>query len=236
MNKNSCAILQPHYIPWIGYFSMISRVEKFIFLDDVQYIKREWKNRNKIRKHSSSSSAKWLSVPITKSTKDNMIKDVKISYEFDWITEHLNSVQETYKKTKYFDEVFGIFKKILLAKETFLSDLNIKFIKEICKYLNIKSEFILSSELSTQGKKDYKLLNICKKVNSNFLLANNSTLKYLKTDIFSENNIIVEPQNYNHPNYEQFFDKKPVVWISNLSVLDLLFNYGAGSKTVILRG
>ena len=79
-------------------------------------------------------------------------------------------------------------------------------------------------------------MNICKKVNSNFLLANNSTLKYLKTDIFSENNIIVEPQNYNHPNYEQFFDKKPVVWISNLSVLDLLFNYGAGSKTVILSG
>jgi len=236
MNKNSCAILQPHYIPWIGYFSMISRVEKFIFLDNVQYIKREWKNRNKIRKHSTSNSAKWLSVPVTKATKSNLIKEVKISYEFDWVTEHLNSVKETYKKTKYFDEVFGIFEKIISDKEIFLSELNIKFIKEICKYVNIKSDFILSSELLAQGKKDYKLLDICKKVNSSFYLANNSTLEYLKTDIFSKNNIIVEPQNYNHPTYEQFFDNKQVVWVGNLSVLDLLFNYGSGSKTIILSG
>ena len=58
------AILQPHYLPWLGYFSLIEIVDEFIFLDDVQFIKREWKNRNKIRKDFNSSETKWLSIPI----------------------------------------------------------------------------------------------------------------------------------------------------------------------------
>ena len=69
MFKKTCSILQPHYLPWIGYFDLIKRSDVFVFLDDVQYIKREWKNRNKIRKNPKSEEVKWLSVPIDKKSQ-----------------------------------------------------------------------------------------------------------------------------------------------------------------------
>ena len=233
--KKICAILQPHYLPWIGYFEMISRVEKFIFLDDVKYIKREWKNRNKIRKDKFSKEFKWLSVPVTKDTKESLIKNVKISYDFDWVKNHLNSLKETYHKTKYFDEIYYLIEKNLMTKNNFLCKLNLNLIKSICGYLNINTKFLLSSELNTFGKKSDKLLNICKKSKSNYFLANDATLKYLNKKIFIDNNIKIEMQNYIHPKYSQFFGQKKLYWITNLSIVDLLFNHGEESKKIILN-
>ena len=99
------AILQPHYLPWVGYFNLIKRVDEFIFLDDVQFIKREWKNRNRIRKDFNSDHSKWLSIPINgedQKGKKNLT-ETRICFKKNWIDEHLNSIKQVYNHTPYFD-------------------------------------------------------------------------------------------------------------------------------------
>ena len=104
--KLSCAILQPHYLPWMGYFEMIDRVDRFVIYDDVQFIQREWKNRNRIRKDPISSAYKWISVPVTRSSKRNTsIKDVEIAYPDTWFDNHINAIKTTYYKCPFYEEV-----------------------------------------------------------------------------------------------------------------------------------
>ena len=113
MKNKNCAIVQPHYLPWIGYFELIRNVDIFVILDDVQYVKREWKNRNKIRKSPSSSEYKWISVPIKNEKKNLKINEVSIYDENnDWRNFHKDSISFVYGKApnfnEYKDEIFNI--------------------------------------------------------------------------------------------------------------------------------
>ncbi len=102
MNR-TCSIIQPHYIPYMGYFDLFQRSDKIIILDDVQFVKREWKNRNKIRKGSNIDELKWLSVPVDKKDQKKNITDIKISKENNnWRNYHINSIIFTYMKTPFF--------------------------------------------------------------------------------------------------------------------------------------
>ena len=137
MKSKSCAIVQPHYLPWLGYFELIKSVDIFVILDDVQYVKREWKNRNKIRKSPTSNEFKWLSVPIKKEKINQNINEVNIFDENqEWRKFHIDSLKYVYGKTqnflKYKDEIFSIIenKKILT-----LFDLNLSLIKKICEII-----------------------------------------------------------------------------------------------------
>ena len=132
------AILQPHYIPWLGYFSLIEVVDEFIFLDDVQFIKREWKNRNKIRKDYNSSETKWLSIPILGSDikEKKNINNTQIEKNYNWKTSHLNSIKQVYAKSPFFETFFPFLEKIILNNnKTKLSEFNIELIKKICDNL-----------------------------------------------------------------------------------------------------
>ena len=118
-SPKSVAICQPHYLPWIGYFEMIDRVDSYVFLDDVQFIKREWKNRNKIRKSPDSLETKWLSVPIEKQSQNTSIMETKVSAHDDWKTNHLNAISNVYSKSPFFEEVFPRFEEFLLLEHDY---------------------------------------------------------------------------------------------------------------------
>ncbi len=222
----NCAILQPHYFPWLGYFSMINNVNIFVIFDDVKYIKREWKNRNKIRKNSFSDEFKWISVPIKKKSQDSLIYNTEIDYSINWQTNHLNSLESTYNKTRYFNLYISDISKIISKKHKYLADLNIEIINFFCNIYKIKTKILRSSEIQNSGKKDQKLLSICKELKVNEYIANNLSKNYIDIDIFKKSNIEIKFQNFSHPEYNQKFGDKNLKWISNLSILDYLFNCG----------
>lgn len=229
------AIMQPTYLPWIGYFDLIDQVDQFVFLDDVQLVKRSWQVRNRIK---TPQGALFLSVPIKKKKhrNDTLIKDTEINYDEYWTNKHLKSLEHYYKKTIYFDEVFHLVKVLLLKKYKYLANLNIDFIQNICVKLKMENCFLKSSELEEiKGNKDKRLTEICIKIGAKEYLSPQGSAIYIEKlrpgGEFPENNIKLFYHNYEHPVYKQLYGN----FKSKLCILDLLFNYGFQNALEIIR-
>ncbi|GBU24693.1 hypothetical protein R83H12_01327 [Fibrobacteria bacterium R8-3-H12] len=217
------AILQSNYIPWKGYFDIISQVDEFIFYDDVQYTNRDWRNRNKIK---TPDGLLWLSVPVGQS-KNRLICDVKIE-DNDWQKKHWQSILQFYKKAPFFNEYKSFFEHFYL-NETHrnLSDMNIGLIKKICpEILNIKTIFKDSREFGLQGKKEIRLLELLSKIGATHYLSGLSAKDYICEQHFKDKNIKLEWMDYSgYPEYKQLFGK----FEHAVSILDLIFNVGSDS-------
>lgn len=232
----TCAICQPHYLPWIGYFEMINRVDTFVLLDDVQFIKREWKNRNRVRSGPATEDTRWLTVPTVKEDAMKTIAEVRISGHSDWVRDHLNAIQHAYRKAPFFDLWFEkISTKLNEFRSTTIGTLNIGLIQWLCEELGIKTELVLSSSLDVSGKKEQKLINICKKIGATAYLANNATATYTGDKDFGPNDIAFTTQDYNHPHYDQYNKGKKIPFISHLSIIDFLVNQGTAKKDIIFN-
>ena len=220
------SIMQPTYLPWVGYFSMIEKVDLFVFLDDVQLDKRSWQQRNKILLNSKET---YLTVPInTKKKFSQNINCVEIDNSQKWSENHLKKIYYAYCKSLYFKEIYPKIEKIHKKNHIKLLDLNISFINEICDFLNIKTKKILSSEINIKEKKDKKLLKICKQLGASEYISPIGSKSYINEGkIFIDSNIKFSFFNYKNYSYNQFNSKK---FIPNLSIIDLLFNCGQDSK------
>lgn len=226
-------ITQPTYLPWIGYFSFLNKASEIVFLDDVQFSKRSWQQRNRIL---SNGESKYLTIPvISKGRREQMIKDVKI-YEKNFFRKHLMIIEHNYKKTEYFKEYFELLKSLNSQIENleFLSEINILLIKEICMILNIKVKFSKSSSLNIQKKRSHKIVEICNLKLKKQLLSNEGTINYINHDkkIFEENDINVNFFKYDTIKYKQ----TSKIFIKELSILDLIFNEGPNSINIIKKG
>ena len=156
------AIMQPYLFPYIGYFQLIKAVEKFVFLDDVNFIKKGWINRNQIL---INNQAYLFTVPLQKTSQNILIKETKISYNEDWIEKLLKNLKNNYKKAPHFQTIFSLIENILYKKFNSISYLARQSIQEVSNYLEIKTDFKVSSEnyLDTINlKKEKRLIEICK--------------------------------------------------------------------------
>jgi len=219
------AILQSNYIPWKGVFDMINRVDKFVFLEDVQYTEHDWRNRNKIL---TPNGPIWITVPVKNSKRrGQLICEAEIQSKFNWQRKHHNAITINYSKAPYFKEFKWIIDEIYLNNEwKMLSDLNIFCTKLIAKVLGIKTDFINSCDLSTTGIKDDRIINICGKCGADEYLSGPSAKNYIVSEKFSDNNIRLEYMEYEYSEYKQVY--KP--FVHGVSVLDLIFNLGEGAK------
>jgi hypothetical protein len=223
-------ILQPGYLPWLGFFDQLYQCDIFVFLDDVQYTKHDWRNRNRIK---IPEGILWLSIPVlTKGKLDQKISDARIDKKRLWQKKHLKRFESFYKKAKYFDEIIDLMYDIYHKEYTFLIDVDMDFILKVHRYLSIKTEILFSSEIQITGIKDEKVLSICQYLNATHYLSGDAARDYLREDIFSSEGIIVEWQNYRHPYYDQLW-KKEQGFISHLSIIDLLFNHGTDSLEIL---
>ena len=221
------SIHQPTYLPWLGFFNKIISSEKFVFLDDVQYEKNGYQNRNKIRTHEGDI---WLTVPVkTKST--TLLKNVEIDYSFDWIKKHTKSIELNYSKTRFFNNYWEELKKIYNKKHRNLITLNIDIINFLINKLNIKTEIIFSSNLKIYEKGSDRILKICKELNADTYISGIGGKAYLNVDDFIKNKINLNFQNFNHPIYHQIFEP----FHSNMAVIDLLFNEGDNAEKIIKK-
>jgi len=215
------AILQSNYIPWKGYFDLINMVDEFILYDDMQYTKRDWRNRNKIQ---TPQGLKWLSIPVeVKGKYFQKINETKIS-EKDWGKKHWNTIKHTYSKAPYFKDYKDIFEELYLnGEKEYLSQINYKFIVAICNILEIRTKIRWSSEFKLIDGQTEKLLGICKDCNADVYISGPAAKDYFDEELAQKENIKVEWINYSgYEEYTQLNDP----FEHGVSILDLIFNEG----------
>lgn len=222
------AILQSNYLPWKGVFDMINSVDIFVFLEDVQYTKWDWRNRNKIL---TSNGPSWITVPIkSRNIRDKLIYQAEICDNYNWQRKHFKSFQINYSKALFYKEYKWIIEDIYLSRKwKNLSNLNIYTIKLISDVLGIKTKFINSLDLNSKGKKDDKAIDICKKLNADYFLSGPAARNYMDPRKFKDEKIILDYIKYEYPEYNQLH--KPFNHF--VTILDLIFNCGDKSPYYI---
>lgn len=223
-NKKRVAIVQSNYIPWRGYFDLLASVDEFIIFDDMQYTRRDWRNRNKIK---TSQGLQWLTIPVeVKGKFTQKIKETKISNP-NWGADHWKAIECNYSRATYFSLFENEIKKLLLgSEEKFLADINRTFIKWVCHYLGIKTKISNSSEYEIVEGKTERLLSLCQQSNAHEYVSGPAAKSYLNVDLFQQAGISVSWFDYSgYGPYPQLWgDFEPEV-----SILDLIFNCGPSS-------
>jgi len=223
------SIHQPQYLPWLGYFDKIERSDAFVFLDNVQFKKNEWQNRNKVK---TDQRWQWLTIPVIHKFGQK-INEVKINNTVRWGKKHLTALLNHYSKAPFFKEYFGFFEQTYAQQWLYLVDVNIHIIRFLAKALNISNtEFILSSKHESREEPTERLIDLCKLVGGDVYLSGKDGAKYLDLDAFEKEGIQVIFQDYAHPQYPQLYGN----FEPYLSVIDLLFNCGPESLSILKKG
>jgi hypothetical protein len=215
------AILQSNYIPWKGYFDLINMVDEFVIYDDVQYTRRDWRNRNLIK---TPQGLLWLTIPVeVKGKYYQTIKDTVIS-EKKWPKKHWTAISINYLKSKYYREYKEFFEKLYLdCNEKYLSEINYKFIKAINKLLGIKTNISRSSDYSLTNGKTERLVDICIQSKATEYISGPAAKDYIDEKLFLENGINLTWMDYsNYPIYNQLYPP----FEHGVSIVDLIFNEG----------
>jgi hypothetical protein len=220
------SIHQPQYLPWLGYFDKIKRSDIFVFLDNVQFKKNEWQNRNKIK---TDKKWQWLTVPIIHKFPQK-INEVKINNTVSWRKKHLNALYNHYSKAKYFKKFIPFFDKTFNMEWENLVDINIYMITYLTEALGIRlKKFIKASELKLREESTERLIDICKQLNADTYLSGKNGANYMNTELFKKEDLEIIYQKYQHPVYCQLYEGfEPF-----MSVVDLLFNCGPDSLSVL---
>lgn len=215
------AILQSNYIPWKGYFDLINMVDVFVFYDDMQYTRRDWRNRNKIK---TPQGLKWLTIPVeVKGRYFQTINETMIS-ENDWAIKHWQTIKQFYSKAPYFNEYKDAFEAFFLStKKTNLSQVNFNLIQIVNQILGIKTKLRWSSEFELVDGQTEKLLGICQQLNADIYMSGPAAKGYFDESLAEKMGIQVEWMDYSgYPEYNQLHPP----FEHGVTILDLIFNEG----------
>lgn len=218
-------ITQSNYIPWKGYFDSIALVDVFVVYDDMQYTRRDWRNRNKIK---TPSGTKWLTVPVDVSGKYyQKIKDTKIS-DLSWNRSHWDSLKQNYRQAPCFKDVGEWLEEIYMkCNYEYLTDVNLHFINHINTFLGIKTPIRFSSEFELAEEKTQRLVNICKDLGATDYYSGPAAKAYMNENLFESENIKVHYWDYSqYPEYPQLYEP----FEHGVTILDLIFNTGTDAN------
>ena len=194
------AIVQSNYIPWKGYFDLIAYVDEFIIYDEMQYTKRDWRNRNKIK---TPTGSQWITVPVfTKGKFSQKISETTIT-DSKWQRKHWHSLEKNYSSAPYFEEISIWLKPLYFDTDyEYISVLNKSFIVSICLYLGIKTQISSSSDYKMLGDKSERLANICLQTDCSEYISGPAAKHYIDSDVFAQNNI--QLTWFEYPNYAEY--------------------------------
>ncbi|MEC3880159.1 WbqC family protein [Parapedobacter sp. 10938] len=214
------AIMQPYFMPYIGYFQLINFVDKFIIYDDVNYIKRGWINRNRILINSEPS---YISVPLVAVSQNKLIKDTLLNKEDATFKKLKRAVFFSYKAAPFFDEIYTLIDNILVFEED-IASFNTRLIKEVCKYLGIDTEIVESSRVynNINLKGQERILDICKQENTVHYINPVGGMELYDQDYFISNRIQLSFIQSKKIEYKQFGND----FVPFLSIIDvMMFNH-----------
>ena len=220
---------QPVYLPWLGLIHKIALADTFVSFNQVQYLPKDWNNRNKIK---TDNGWIWMTVPVLKSGyREKTIAEIKINNDTRWNIKHWRTINQFYGKAPYFKKYKNFFHDVYLNNEwEYLIDINEYMLKWFLEEMSINIKFIDAKELNLSGKKSELVLNMCKKLKATTYIFGIQGAEYANLDSFKENDVNLIFQDYEHPEYQQLFSK----FLPNLSIIDLLFNHGLDSKNIIM--
>lgn len=231
MSAKKIAIMQPTYLPWIGYFALMDAVDEFVLLDDVQFARRSWQQRNQIK---GPAGAMMLTVPVLKKGKrDQLVNEAEIDPESDALKKHARSIELAYAKAPYWQKYGPTLSAAIANPAKLLADYNIALIERIRDDLGIKTPLVRSSALPIEGKREDRLVSICKQRGAGIYISPAGSSDYLsESDAFQRAGIVLLYNDYKHPAaYPQLHGD----FVSHMSAIDLLLNCGEKSLG-ILRG
>ena len=230
IDAKKVAIVQSNYIPWKGYFDIIASVDEFIVLDEVQFTKNDWRNRNKVK---TSNGLKWLTIPVKHERLSQSISSIQ-TIDGSWASKHWKSLVHSYSRSPY----FGTFAKVIegaykeAAELRSLSAINLLFIKLICRILEITTVIRPCTDYVLQDDRVARLVSLCEQASANSYLSGPAAREYIDENAFAMSNIAIAWADYtNYPEYDQLFPP----FAHGVSVLDLIFNVGADAKNYISK-
>jgi hypothetical protein len=213
------AVHQPQYLPWLGYFDKIRRADVFCYLDNVQYKKNDWQNRNRIK---TARGWQWLTVPVHYRFGQR-ISEITINNVVNWQHKHLQTLATNYNRAPFFRAFAKLFEQVYAEDWKFLSDLNIALIERLKAAFGMgQRPAVKSSDFRLRNDPTDRLIDICRELNADTYLSGKDGVKYMNLDRFKQSGIQVVVQAFSHPVYPQLFND----FQSQMSVVDLLFNCG----------
>jgi hypothetical protein len=218
------AIIQSNYLPWKGYFDLIASVDEVVLYDDMQYTRRDWRNRNQIK---TPHGVQWLTVPVKVKGKFNQsIRATEIDGD-DWRDSHWKTIFANYRRAPNFFEVRDIFEPLFLSRNyVYLSELNRTFIEAVCSYLNIRSKISNSWDYVLVDGKTERLVNICLQAGAGEYVSGPAARAYIDPSVFESFGVSLTWFDYaDYPEYPQLWGE----FTHFVSILDLLFNCGRNS-------
>lgn len=221
-----CAVVQPSYIPWRGYFDLIGRSDVFVFYDDVQFDKHGWRNRNRIK---TANGPTWLTIPVRK--KGNVerglrIDETEIASETRWHDKHLSTLRQSYSKAPHFERYMPLLERHLTEPPELLADLTIPLTIELARELGYDTEFRRSSELTLAGDRVERLLGAITAVGADQYISGPSASTYIDEDDFESAGVGLQFIAYDYAEYPQLHPP----YEPQVSIVDLLFMCGPDAR------
>jgi len=227
---------QPAYLPWLGLFHKMALADTFVLMDDVQYLKEDWINRNRVK---NSHGAFWLTVPVRrKESNSDKINDIIVDdtgwgTRRHWQIEHWRSISSCYGNAPYWDAYAGFLENFYTARPwRRLVDINLTLMDFFANSLGIAPRFVRGSEQNFRGQKSDLVLEHCTRFNGNLCVLGTHGRDYIVERDFFARGINIYFQDYQHPQYQQRFGD----FAPHLSIIDLLFNCGPRSRDIVLQG
>jgi hypothetical protein len=224
------AIAQSNYIPWKGYFDLIRQVDEFILYDDVQYTRRDWRNRNLIK---TSRGPLWMTIPVeVKGKYYQAIRDTRIA-DPGWAQRHWKTISHNYSRAPHFECYREQLEELYLGcTETYLSQVNYRFLTSLCGLLGIRSRLTWSSDYRLAAGKTERLVDLCLQAGAGEYLSGPAARCYIVPELFAEAGVRLTWMNYEgYPEYPQLYEP----FQHGVRVIDLLLNCGADAPRYLER-
>ena len=215
------AIVQSNYIPWKGYFDLIAAVDEFIIYDDMQYTRRDWRNRNQIK---TPRGREWLTVPVkVKGKYHQLIRETEID-DVEWANAHWKAFAQNYRSASHYEEIAALIEPVYLnCRHTYLSNLNQQLIEVICTYLGITTKISQSSHYALIDGKSERLADLCAQAGGTEYVSGPAAKDYIEQHFFADRHIKLTWFGYDgYPEYPQLWGE----FVHGVTILDLLFNCG----------
>ena len=222
------AIHLPQYMPWLGFFDKMDRADAFVLLDNVQYKKNEWQNRNRIK---TPQGVQWITVPVTYSFPASIV-DVRVNRQVTWRRKQWQALSTNYARASVWNRLRGRLESFLDEEWGMLHQVNKASIELLRGEIGIDTPLHTASEMELSDEPTERLLDICRALEADVYLAGVDGRRYMEIDRFSAAGIEVVFQDYEHPTYDQLHGP----FHSHLSALDLVLNCGAASLEILRRG
>lgn len=223
-------MMQPTYLPWLGYFEMMDRSDVFVLLDDVQFSRRSWHQRNRVK---GPNGPEWLSVPsLSIGHQYQRIDEIHIDSTQPWAAQHWKSIERWYGKAQYFGDYRAALFELYQRDWKKLEDFTVTLMMAICDMLGIRTRLQRSAELGVASSGNQRLIDICHRLGGFRIYDTAGAAVFIDQQMMRAAGIEVVFQEYAHPVYRQLHGE----FVSHMGIIDLLLNEGPRSLEIIRSG